>query len=231
MSEQAPSPEEDTPAVAGPEGTPAPAAEDVDWQQRAMAAEDRYGHLQPEYTRATQEASALRERDQWYDLLLTSDDPDTRRQAAEALGYQLEDEQPQPDDPYKNVERRLGQVEETLTAAQQREADTEQAAYVRSVFDEKLDALGIAKEDQDWVLAYAINALPVTDDGWPDIDRAYAEHQAREDARQKAWAKSKRAPHISPNGQSATEVPNLDNRQERQEWMVRRLQENDQAQY
>jgi hypothetical protein len=51
----------------------------------------------------------------------------------------------------------------------------------------------------------------------------------RETARQKAWAQTKKgAPHISPVGQQATEVPNLDNDQERRDWMVAQLQANEQ---
>jgi hypothetical protein len=49
----------------------------------------------------------------------------------------------------------------------------------------------------------------------------------RENARQRKWAQGKRAPHIAPHGQAATEVPNLDNRQDRIDFMVRRLQENE----
>ena len=93
--------------------------------------------------------------------------------------------------------------------------------------DERLDQLGLDKDDQDWVLAYAINALPITDEGLPDIDQAHQVFAERETARQRAWAQGKRAPHIAPHGQAATEVPDLDDRQQRVDWMTRRLQEQD----
>jgi len=52
MSDQAPL--EDTPAVTTPEGAVTePAAQEVNW-------EERYKHLQADYTRATQEAAQLR---------------------------------------------------------------------------------------------------------------------------------------------------------------------------
>ena len=224
MSEQDPREE---PAVAGPEGTPGTAeqAPDTDWQ-------DRYQHLQPEYTRVTQENAQLREQQELYDLLLSTDDPDTRRQAALQLGYQLEeDEEPAPDefeDPFDVYDERLGRIEESLTQRQQDEADAEYAREVRVVVDERLAELELDKDDQDWVLAYAINALPITEEGLPDIEQAHQVFQARETERQKAWAQTKRTHHISPVGQQATEVPNLDNDQERRDWMVRQLQANEQ---
>jgi hypothetical protein len=226
MSEQAPPAGEDTPAVAGPEGS-AP-AEEIDWQARALEWEDRYGNLQPEYTRTTQELREMQERQELYDLMVTSDDPDTQRQAAEALGYEFPEEEPQEwDDPLEPLNERLGRIEESLSDRQEREQNAENAVYVRQVFDEKLDEMGIDKEDQDWVLAYAINALPMTEDGWPDFDQAYEAFVARENARQKKWSQTKRAPHISPTGQPGTEVPDLDDPQQRRDFIVRRMMENE----
>ena len=228
MSEQGTEP--DTPAVAGPEG-PGTAEQgqqaEIDWQKR-------YVDLQPEYTRATQEAAELRRQQELYDLLLSTDDADTRRQAAAELGYVLDEEEQSPDpdeDPYVAVDERLGRVEQTLSAQEQREADEAYAAQVRQAVDAELDTLSLDKADQDWVLAYAINALPITEEGLPDIRQAYDVFAARETQRQRDWAKSKRAPHISPNGQAATEAPNLDNRQERQDFIMRRMLESEEAQY
>jgi hypothetical protein len=225
MSEQD-TPIEGQPAVAGPEGTPGAAEQaqaEIDWQ-------NRYQHLQPEYTRVTQENAQLREQQQLYETLLSSEDPDTRREVAEALGYQLEQEEPQyePEDPVTQFDERLGRLEQSLSQREQEQADAAYAAHVREVVDQRLDQLQLDKDDQDWVLAYAINALPITDEGLPDIEQAHEVFQARETARQKAWASSKRAPHISAHGQPATEVPNLDNRQERIDYQVRRLQEMEQ---
>jgi hypothetical protein len=166
-----------------------------------------------------------------YDLMISTDDPDTRRQVAERLGYQLEEEpepEPEYDDPFEKYNERLGRIEQSLTQREQTEQDEAYAAEVRSAVDARLDTLGLDKDDQDWVLAYAINALPVTQEGLPDIEQAHSVFVARETERQRKWAKGKRsAPHIAPNGQAATEVPNLDKRQERVDWMLRRMQENE----
>jgi len=236
MGEQAPSALEaqDTPAVAGPEGS-AGTTEQVDWQARALAAEDRYGNLQPEYTRTTQELATYRERESWYDLLLTAEDADTRRQAAEALGLELAEEESQSEDPFAPVNNRLDRIEQSLSQRDQREADTEDAMSLRQIFDAKLGGLGVTEKDGNWILAYALHALPPVydpefDRPLPDIQAAYQEFNTREDERQKAWAQSKRsAPRIPPDGQSGTEAPNLDNRQERVDWIVRRMEEGDQA--
>jgi hypothetical protein len=215
--------------VAGPEsgtGTAEQQAQaEVDWQKR-------YTDLQPEYTRATQELAELRRQQELYDLLVSTDDADTRRQIAEQLGYVLDEEPDEPEldpeDPFAHYDERLGRIEQSLTQRQQEEQDATYAAEVRRKVDARLDQLGLDKDDQDWVLAFAINALPVTAEGLPDIEQAHQAFIARETERQRRWAAGKKtAPHLSPHGQAATEVPNLDNRQERQDWMVRRLQENE----
>jgi hypothetical protein len=217
--------------VAGPEsgtGTAEQQAQaEVDWQKR-------YTDLQPEYTRATQELAELRRQQELYDLLVSTDDADTRRQVAERLGYTFAEEPEEvnpdidPEDPFAVYDERLGRIEQSLTQRQQDEQDAVYAAEVRRQVDAKLGTLGLDKDDQDWVLAFAINALPVTAEGLPDIEQAHQAFTARETERQRRWAAGKKAaPHLSPHGQAATEVPNLDNRQERVDWMVRRMQESE----
>jgi len=39
------------------------------------------------------------------------------------------------------------------------------------------------------------------------------------------WAKTKRAPYVSPGGQTATEVPNLDTHQGRMDFAAQKLME------
>jgi hypothetical protein len=238
MSEQTPAPEPDKPAVGGPEGA---ATEGVDWESRARAAEQSFSNLQPEYTRVTQEREQLREAIQWHELLLTSDDPELRAQAAEALGIVFDEEEPPADDdqdPLEPYDARLRSLEERDARREADQQELEHVRAVREVLDAQLEELmpgaqhpdpDIAKGvkfDQDQVLAYAINALPVGEDGLPPIALAHQLWSERNDARQQDWARSKRAPMFSPGGQTATEVPNLDNDQERQDYMTRRLMSN-----
>jgi hypothetical protein len=233
MSEQG-GPDYGSPAVAGPEGASGTAEQqtqaEIDWAKR-------YADLQPEYTRASQENASLRQRQELYDLLITSEDPDTRRQVAERLGYQLEEEQQQSGQPFEEAEpwevydQRIAHLEQQQVEREQQEADVQRAREVRGVLDQRLEQLpGLDREDQDWVLAYAINALPVAEDGYPDIGQAFEVFTERENARQRRWAQTKRgAPSVPSNGQAATEVPDLDKREDRVDWMVRRLQEQEQA--
>lgn len=222
MSDQGLSPE-NTPAVAGPTGPAAePTPEPTDWQKR-------YTDLQAEYTRSQQTNAEMARERELYELLVSTEDADTRRQIAEQLGYVLEEEEPEVniDDPFAPYDERIGRLEAALTQRERTEAESQYANEVRQACDDRLDALGIPKDDQDWVLAYAINALPATQEGLPDIDQAFQVFAARETERQKAWARTKKAPHFAPNGQAATEVPNLDNRAERVAWMTQRLQDNE----
>lgn len=210
MSDQTPA-EQDTSEVAGPDGTGA--AE----QQAAIDWQERYSSLQPEYTRATQEAAQLRERNELYELMVTGD-PDTRRQAAEALGYQIDEDEPdtqQYEDPVEQLRAELrAEFRSELSQRDQQAQEAQIATQTRAVVDERLGQLDfLSKKDQDIVLAYAINALPAVEGPnglpMPDIDQAYKVLQDRDLEAQKNWAKSKRAPRISPVGQSATEAPDL----------------------
>jgi hypothetical protein len=169
MSEQGFSEAENSPAVAGPEG---PAAEqvgepDVDWQKR-------YLDTQAEYSRSQQENAEMRRQQELYDLLVSSEDADTRRQVAEQLGYALDEEQPEFDEenPWSTYDSRLDRIEAALTQRQQDEQDTQQqVAVIRDHVEQRFDALGIDQGDQDWVLAYATNALPATPKACPTSSR------------------------------------------------------------
>ena len=76
---------------------------EIDWQKR-------YSDLQPEYTRVSQEPPNSGAQQELYDALLSTDDADTRRAIAEELGYQLEDDETEPDpdeDPLEQYGQRL----------------------------------------------------------------------------------------------------------------------------
>lgn len=229
--QQVPAPQEqETPAAAGPEGTGAAEQAEVDWRKR-------YDDLQPEYTRSTQRLRDMESRERWYELALTSEDEDTRRQAVEALGYTLEEQEEASsttadyEDPYDALLSRQERVEQRLNERERAEQEAQENALIKAITDERLAQLeGLDQEDQDWVLAYAINALPAVRDPsvpvpLPDISGAFEAFTARETERQKGWAKSKRAPYVTPGGQTATEVPNLDTHAGRVDHAVRQLQQ------
>jgi hypothetical protein len=215
MSDQQPPDERDTAAVAGPNEAPGTAQEqaEVDWQKR-------YNDLQPEYTRTTQQLREFEQQKQWYDLLVTSEDPDTRRQAAEALGYELPEAEAEDelepvgyDDPIEQITARQQALEEQLNQSRQEQQMAQEAALIREFTDERLNSLeGLNKKAQDWVLAYAINSLPpVREPGvpvpLPDVNTAYEAWQELQTEEQKGWARTKRAPAVMPGGITANEVP------------------------
>jgi hypothetical protein len=212
MSDQQPPQNGDTAAVAGPDEASGTAQDQV----QSDPYEKRYNDLRPEFDRATAERNQLAERQQWYEVALTADDEDTRRQALEFLGYQLaetDEQETYSEDPYEQLAQRQEAFEQRLTQREQQEEEARQTDLIRSITDERLSQLpDLATEDQDWILAYAINALPALHEPGvpvplPDIQSAYDAFAARETERQKGWAKTKRAPYIPPGGRDATEAP------------------------
>jgi hypothetical protein len=235
MSDQQPPAPQDTAAVAGPAEAPgsAESTPQVDWEKR-------YQDLQPEYTRTTQELKELQQAKQWYDLLVTSEDPDTRRQAAEALGYELpEDEEPEEefnpadyDDPLEAQDARLSALEQRIQQEQQQAQEAYEGQLIDQMSHDALQALDpdLSEEDHNLVLAYAINALPPVQQPpgspvriLPDVKAAYEFIQGRDTQRQKQWAKTKRAPVVMPGGVTASEVPDLTTHEGRVAQAMQRL--------
>ena len=221
-----------TPAVAGPEGTPGTAEQaeqaEIDWQKR-------YQHLQPEYTRVTQENAELRRQQELYDAAALHrrrghSTRDRRSSSATCSTTRRPPVRRAGRGPARAVRRaaRTGRAAADRTRPGERRGRLRRAGAGRSSTSSSTQ-LELDQDDQDWVLAYAINALPITEEGLPDIEQAHQVFAARETERQRNWAQTKRAPRISPHGQPATEVPNLDDRQERQDCIVRRMLENEQA--
>jgi hypothetical protein len=217
MSDQQPPAERDTAAVAGPDVAPGTAQEqaEVDWQKR-------YQDLQPEYTRTSQKAAELEQKQQWYELLVTSDDPDTRRQAAQVLGYELPEEEGleeefepvEYDDPVDELRTRQQALEERLNQEQEAMRMAEQGALIREVVDERMGQFdGLPTKAQEWILAYAVNALPAVHEPGvpvplPDLAQAHQAWQELQTEAQQSWAKTKqRAPRVMPGGVTADQVP------------------------
>jgi hypothetical protein len=232
--QQPPANERDTAAVAGPIEAPGTAQEqaEVDWQKR-------YNDLQPEYTRTSQEAADLRNRNQWYEIALTSEDPDTQRQALEALGYELPDpeqgeeefEPAEYDDPVEELRTRQQTLEERLNQEQEAMRMAEQGALIREFVDERMGQFeGLPPKAQEWILAYAVNALPAVHEPGvpvplPDLGQAHQAWQELQTEAQQSWAKTKRAPHVMPGGVTADQVPDRSTHEGRVALGLQRLQD------
>ena len=220
--EQQQAPAGDTPEPADTPETGTGTEGQDNWQQR-------YEHLRPEFTRATQDRDRYRqEAEQTRQLVaaLQDEDPTVRQQAAEALGVQLvEEDDTQYQDPNEQLARKLAELEQwrdEFTGTQQQQ---EQVAAIEASVEQQLERIGgLSDPQKDWIVSRAI-ALPPTQDGLPDIQAAHTEFQALINAEKQAWAKTKpRSAFTSAGGQEATQVPNLANREERQAWMLSRYQ-------
>lgn len=220
MSDQAPSVETPEQETTAPEGTPVEQQHD---QPDTTSAnwEDRYKEAQAWGTRAAQEAAQYRQVIEG----LSSDDPAVRQWAAEALGLELQQEQQQDGPQYLTREEWEAFQAEQQAALQQDEVVT----YVEQYTQGQLDALqGFNEAQKAWILRAAVSLPPVeSPEGVPvpDIASAVKDFEAFIGAEKQAWAQTKRAPRPPASGSSATEAPNLDDREQRREWMLRRLEE------
>jgi hypothetical protein len=213
MSDQTTQPTETEPnaAVDTPEGTDTqPTQEEVDYQKR-------YTDLQAEYTRTRQQMT----------------DPEYQQQVAQEWltqnGYALPEDEPDPDefaDPNEALRREL---EELKQWRDQFESSTQQQQQIQAL-EESTEAKlaqiqGLDDGDKNWIVSRAI-VLPPTEDGSLDVDTAYQELVARDQAAQKRWATSKqRAPFVPPGGRPANEVPDLSSHEGRVNNMMRLLHE------
>lgn len=160
---------------------------------------------------------------------LRSDDLARQRAAATALGIDLvEEPEPEYADPYDSLRAELTAVKGQLTAAEQRELqrDQERAQERAAVaIEDRLSKLDLDESDKDLVLARAI-ALPVGDDGLPNISAAYDELRKRDEAAMQRWQQTKKAPRSIAPGSAATATKNIMEMsdEERVDWAVQRLE-------
>lgn len=179
--------------------------------------EKRYTDLQPEYTRASQEAAKYRglvERAQ-------SGDPDAIRE----LGFELDT--PEEDTSYGTDpnDERISKLEQRLEAQVTEAKQQAQLAQMEQHVERELSSLeGLDDKARDLVVRLAV-AMDPTENGMPDIKAAHAELYGFVDHNKAQWAKTKRAPHVSPNGQAGTSTPDIASMDKTQkaEYMAQRL--------
>ena len=219
MSDQQAPPEADTPAVAGP--TEAPGTQEqpqVNWEQR-------YQDLQPEYTRTAQERAELAQWKEWAELALTTEDPDTARQALERLGIPVPegdfgDEEPAEwdvEDPLADVRKELAELRSWKEQSTQQQRQEVQQQFFDSYMETEVERLGLDQlepRQQEMVFDRlrrvggipAPPGAPITE--YPNVEAAYKLWQEEMLEEQKSWASvKKRAPYVPSGGLSANEVP------------------------
>jgi hypothetical protein len=220
MSDQQAPATPDTPAVAGP--TEAPGTQEqpqTDWEKR-------YQDLQPEYTRTAQERAELAQWKEWAELALTTDDPDTQRQALQHLGYDIPDEvedvEPaewtDDEDPVADLRAQIAQEREWRQGIEEAAQAAAAEEFLNDHVQSEFQRLGIDKLDdrmQDVVkrLIPSAPGIPTPPgaphDELPDVEAIWNYFQETQTEMQKSWAQTKRsAPYVPPGGQPANEVPN-----------------------
>jgi hypothetical protein len=225
MPDEAPAEKQDTPDVPASEsqeGTPAESTEDspqapeTNWQ-------DRYENLQPEYTRATQEASQYR---QIIDLARQGDP-----EAIEALGLSLAEEDTEDEDEYADPDQRLDAMEQFLAQRlQEEEAQQEEERWIAEA-DKHVQAQVAELEKEHGKLAedevaYLLDLSRADENGMPDLLDAYKRDTERLEGKRKSWVETKRTPQVQ-SGASASSQPDLDDPEQRREYIARRMAEAD----
>lgn len=227
------------------EGTPEPAntpesGTGTQEQQKAPSEnwEERYKEAQAWGTRNAQRAAELEQQAQLV-ADLQSEDPVVQRQALEALGYTVPDDNETDTQPaYAELDpqtrARLDQFEAFHTQ-QQEQADYQQ---YRSIVDPQLEQMGVPKGLHDVLAEAALGIAPIqTPQGpQPNLKAAYeqlleawapafAELPQVQDKVKQSWAKSKpRAAFTSASGKEASQVPDLDKHENRVQYMLEKLQ-------
>lgn len=112
-------------------------------------------------------------------------------------------------------------------AAEQYAQQQQEAAWDQSI-NSQLEQINkdlpepLSEGYADAVVSHAL-ALPPDQNGMPDLRKAYEALEAEYKRREQAWAASKDAPHVATGGESASQVPSLDDDDERVKYMVERV--------
>lgn len=184
-----------------PEVEPGSTQEQFDWDSDANPYKKRFEDYRREEDRRTTKLSTYEQ--QLEDL--RSSDLARQRAAAQALGIELVDDEPSYVDPYTELRAEIDSVKSALTQSEQARETERKAMLV----EQRINSLSdLDESDKDWVLARAV-ALPPVEGGLPDIQSAYSQLKARDEARMEAWAKTKQSPRSIAPGITASEQKDI----------------------
>lgn len=194
-----------------PEGSQAQTSE-IDWQKR-------YVDTQSAYTQTAQEAAQYR---QLFEAARQGDP-----QALQYLGLTIEDDDDFDEEP--DEQARLNALENWAVEQYRRQQEQEQQSQYQQMEDQHLvtQLAELEKKhgeiDDDTLKdLYLLGQSLRSEDGFPDLVKAYEYDQQRWEARRQKWVDSKRAPQ-APSGASAAQSPDLDDAEQRRKWMQQRL--------
>lgn len=177
------------------------------------------GALKRALDREREERKAAKE-----ELRRIREDEDARREFLESLGYEVADEaEPDEEDDEDTFEpERPKELDELLRWKQQQEAKEGQQRFEKDLgnFAGERHVSDVAK---DWIALETSRTGNSPDALKKAVDKWFsAEDDLRASGRDD-YRKSKKAPHVSPVGKSATKAPNLDDDGERVAHMARRF--------
>lgn len=216
---------QDTPVQ--PEGDSqegAPAESSDNWQQRYLDAQS-WG------TQNAQEAAELRE---IIELARTGDSD-----ALEYMGWQVADDEDESDDDItdeydfeSDEDQRIARLEEVIASQLEDQAQAAEQAEIEELIDMSLhNQLGVIEQeygqltDDDASFLIQVALANPDEDGLPDLIGAYAADADRLEAKRQEWFASKMAPQAL-SGASPSSQPDLDNKEERREYIAQRLLQN-----
>ena len=188
---------------------------------------NEYLSIRKEWTQKTQAlAEQRKEAEQAMALRDALLDPEQAAGVLEALGYELEDDEPDedPDEYEDNPNAPLEERLEALESFLQQQAQTEEEArleqamtnYLGSEVQQLEQQTGrqFTEEELDAIEGLAV--VRRNAEGLPDVRGAYELIFSQVlPAEKKRWAESKQAPHVQPSGSPVTEEINDDSSEAR----------------
>ena len=233
------------PTEAKPDDIPAPDEQGADsfWNGNPDELPDEvkpiYKNLQADYTKKSQEvASQRKEAEQATQFwnAIRGKDPEVLRQIADvygqetvldALGFALDDGEPdEPTDPVEDLRRELEGLKGQLTEREQKAQEEALLAQIEKDITQQFAGMDLSEKEQEMVTAHALTAGYVTDDGFPDVKKAYEDFTEVLSGRQKKWVEGKRAPRSPVQGTSASDKVDLNDEDARRALIASMLEAN-----
>lgn len=208
-------PVDGSPATDEPtDGSQAESQDTTDWKSR-------YENLQPEFTRASQEAAELR---QYRDILAAAQqgDPQAQKWIAEQVGWEIEEGEEPEDEIEQFLDPRVDQLLQHQ-AEQQHQAELQSLeSHVDGEIDKLARSAGIedlSTDAKDLIFA----ALTPGQDGNPDVAKAFKKVTGLSEAAIKDYVAGKRRPPQAPSGSSPSHQPDLDDDEQRRQYILSRI--------
>ena len=180
--------------------------------------------------RAWQTISHLREREKELEPaaralqhLASGEDQETFRELAEAYGFEIEEDQPDEYEEYDPYEPRLEALESEIAGQRNERAIDEFEAHLQRLV--KDDDIELSNVEKEYIFTNSLTngfTYETTESAFKQLSDWL---QERDKSTVERYLKSKKAPHVSSVGKSATHTPSLDTPQQIADYMSQRLQE------